>query len=382
MRRCRPPRWSISRVPAPCSTDPAPRKRQPLEERVIEHVEQSAAEAQHRQHRHAGGNTQRPETQPECDDADVLHAVIGQQPLEIVLGKREEHAEDTRRHPDPDQHPAPPGLRRSEELEHPDEAVDPVLIITPDMTAETWLARPMGLRQPDMQGNEAGLGTEPMTARRKSGPVRPGAAAPPVQSRRNRATRPRRQQHEHRQEKRGPRCVATRYVQPASRTDGCSCSKITRKKEASAMVSQAMRNRTPFLATMTIAMLATRRLKQNQDGPSAFVSRKTAGTPPRTERPARRAAPWGQGRSPTPDPARPRTPRRGHSTADAGSRPVPPGGRAPREPASARTPAPRRRPADRRPLARPPQCQRAESAQDRRADSDEKQEHPILPAAA
>ena len=69
-----------------------------------------------------------------------------------------------------------------------------------------------------------------------------------------------------------PRCVAIRYVQPASRTLAVSRSNVTRKKDASAMTSQATRNSTPFLATMTSAMLTTRRSKQNQASPSALVA--------------------------------------------------------------------------------------------------------------
>ena len=38
------------------------------------------------------------------------------------------------------------------------------------------------------------------------------------------------------------------------------------------MTSQATRNSTPFLATMTSAMLTTRRSKQNQAPPSALVA--------------------------------------------------------------------------------------------------------------
>ena len=65
-----------------------------------------------------------------------------------------------------------------------------------------------------------------------------------------------------------PRCVATRYVQPARTTLSSSCSNVTRKNEASDMISHATRNRTAFPAVTTRTMLATSALKKNQGGPS------------------------------------------------------------------------------------------------------------------
>ena len=61
--------------------------------------------------------------------------------------------------------------------------------------------------------------------------------------------------------------------QPASRTAAFSRSKVTRKNEASAIVSQARRNRMPFLATKTSPMLTTRKSKQHQAAPSDLAPR-------------------------------------------------------------------------------------------------------------
>ena len=64
-----------------------------------------------------------------------------------------------------------------------------------------------------------------------------------------------------------PRCVATRYVQPARRTSGRSSSNMTRKYDDSAIASHAKRNRRPLAARHTIAMLATSTLKKNHETP-------------------------------------------------------------------------------------------------------------------
>ena len=56
-------------------------KEQSLEKRMIQHMQQSAAESQNRQNRLIQSQSQHAQSQPQGDDADILHAVIGQQPL-------------------------------------------------------------------------------------------------------------------------------------------------------------------------------------------------------------------------------------------------------------------------------------------------------------
>ena len=94
------------------------------------------------------------------DDADILHRVIGEQPLEIVLHQRIEHAHHggdaaKREHDD-----APPPGRRRRQIEHDaDEAVDRDLgHHAAHQRRDMARRRRMRERQPDMQRHEAGLG--------------------------------------------------------------------------------------------------------------------------------------------------------------------------------------------------------------------------------
>ena len=75
-------------------------EQQSLEDRVVQHVVEAGGDADrgqslavHRERHHAGA-------QPEQDDADVLDAVVGEQPLEVVLHQRIQHAENRRERPD------------------------------------------------------------------------------------------------------------------------------------------------------------------------------------------------------------------------------------------------------------------------------------------
>ena len=61
-------------------------EKQALEEAVIEHVQERARVAQGRHRGIAISASEQANPDPEGDDADVLDAVIGEQPLEVVLG--------------------------------------------------------------------------------------------------------------------------------------------------------------------------------------------------------------------------------------------------------------------------------------------------------
>ncbi len=58
---------------------------QGLEETVVPDVEQSSRHAEHDQLRASRGAAEQRDAQPEADDPDVLHAVIREQPLQVVL---------------------------------------------------------------------------------------------------------------------------------------------------------------------------------------------------------------------------------------------------------------------------------------------------------
>jgi len=85
-------------------------KQQSLEDGMIDHMKQPARKAEDRQRRRMDVHAQQAQAQAHRDDADVLDAVIGQQPLEVMLRQREQHAQDAGHHADCDQYPAPPGL--------------------------------------------------------------------------------------------------------------------------------------------------------------------------------------------------------------------------------------------------------------------------------
>ncbi len=84
------------------------KEQQALEQGVIEHMQQRAAKAQHHQHRRTRAHAQQSDAQPQRNDADVFDAVIRQQPLQVVLGQRKQHAQHARTQPDGDEYPAPP----------------------------------------------------------------------------------------------------------------------------------------------------------------------------------------------------------------------------------------------------------------------------------
>ena len=80
-----------------------------------------------------------PDPEPQSDDSDILHAVVGEKALEIVLRQGEEHAENPGNEADYYEKPTPPIRRDFEEANGPQQTINPVLIMTPDMTADTGL---------------------------------------------------------------------------------------------------------------------------------------------------------------------------------------------------------------------------------------------------
>ena len=98
----------------------------------------------------------------EQNDPDVLHAVIGQEPLEVVLDERVEDAEEGGSRADEEEDRAPPRRPLAEPVEaHAQEAVDAQL--DHDARHEgrhVTRGRGMGQRQPDVERNEARLRPE------------------------------------------------------------------------------------------------------------------------------------------------------------------------------------------------------------------------------
>ena len=95
---------------------------QALETGVVDRVVQPADEAQRGQRHQPVAVEDQPSADAHQDDADVLHRVIGQQPLEVVLHQRIEHAQQRRdraqpparpRPTRPDRRPADPAPTRS-----------------------------------------------------------------------------------------------------------------------------------------------------------------------------------------------------------------------------------------------------------------------------
>ena len=104
----------------------------------------------------------KPDAQAQRDDADVLDAVIRQQPFQVVLRQRKQHAEHTRSQPDANEHPAPPQRRRAQKRERAQQSINARL----DHHARHQrrnVARRGGMRfrQPDVKRHEAGLRAEP-----------------------------------------------------------------------------------------------------------------------------------------------------------------------------------------------------------------------------
>jgi len=135
-------------------------EQQALEHAVVEDVEQRGGEAERGGGRHGIRFEGQREPQPDEDDADVLHRVVGQQPLEIVLHQGMQDTEHGR-HPAQQNHQgAPPPERWTEQVEHDArETVDGDLghDAAHQRGYMAW-RRGVGKGQPHMQRHEPRLG--------------------------------------------------------------------------------------------------------------------------------------------------------------------------------------------------------------------------------
>ncbi len=70
------------------------KEQEALEDRVVEHMQQPGGKANDRERRYVSREPKHAGTDAEQDNPDILDAVIGKQPLQIVLRQREQHAEN------------------------------------------------------------------------------------------------------------------------------------------------------------------------------------------------------------------------------------------------------------------------------------------------
>ena len=148
------------RSPVAPSTAPEPRNKRFLNSEWLSTCSSAAVKASAAAQPSPIGLKAEREAEADEDDADILDRVIGEQPLQIVLHQRVEHAHDAgdagkRQH----QH-APPPFGRPEQVEHDaHEGIDRDLGHDAAQQARDMARRRgVGERQPGMQRHEAGLG--------------------------------------------------------------------------------------------------------------------------------------------------------------------------------------------------------------------------------
>ena len=94
----RPPRWSISRVCDGVDDRAGTEEEQGLEQGVVPDMQQAAAQAEDDPIRAAQRTADQGQAEAHDDDADVLDAVVGEQPLQVVLADGKGDPEDARDH--------------------------------------------------------------------------------------------------------------------------------------------------------------------------------------------------------------------------------------------------------------------------------------------
>ena len=132
-----------------------------LEEAVIPDVEEAARQAEDQPIAPMGRAAEHREAEAHHDDADVFDAVVGQEPLKVVLGYREDDSEKAADHAQAE-HRAAPGRRRLGQQE--DEAHEGI-----DAHLQHYAGEHRGnvagrarvrSRKPEMQGHDSGLEPE------------------------------------------------------------------------------------------------------------------------------------------------------------------------------------------------------------------------------
>ncbi len=142
---------------------PGAQEEQALEDRVVDRVEDGGGQGEGREFRRALRVQQQRAADADQDDADVLDAVEGKQPLDVVLHDRVKHAHHGRDRADgQDQQGQPVGAAADDIDRQPDQAVDPGLDHRPGHDGRNVRRRHrVGARQPGVERHRAGLGREP-----------------------------------------------------------------------------------------------------------------------------------------------------------------------------------------------------------------------------
>ena len=104
MRRSSPPMRSRSREPTRALEGAGREEQQRLEHRVVEDVQERRGEGDRRPGRIALRGEEDGCAEPERDDPDVLDRVKGEQPLQVVLHQRVEHAAQRGQQPQAEDH--------------------------------------------------------------------------------------------------------------------------------------------------------------------------------------------------------------------------------------------------------------------------------------
>ena len=126
MGRMRPPISSMFRVPVECSTDPAPRNRRHLKIAWFSVWNIAAIRATAASSRMPGNAENQSRAQTHENDADILDAVVGQKPFEIMLHQGIQDAKNGRDDSDDEHQQARPGRHSSQRIqENAGHAIDP-----------------------------------------------------------------------------------------------------------------------------------------------------------------------------------------------------------------------------------------------------------------
>jgi hypothetical protein len=129
---------------------------------VIQDVKERSREAQEGGHLAGLTLPQETDADSKADDADVLDAAIRETPLQILLRQGVQDSDETGERSDDDQRRSPPRLRPTQKGQSPQQPIDPDLDHHARHESGHVARRGrMCVGQPDVQGPEAGLGSEP-----------------------------------------------------------------------------------------------------------------------------------------------------------------------------------------------------------------------------
>ena len=146
--------------PGACRVDDRTRaqEKQGLEEAVVPDMEEAARHAQHKEFGTAARAAQHRQPHAHQDDADVLDAVVGQEPLDVVLRHREGHAEEARDGAQGQDHRAPGGGEAGQQGQCAQKAVYSHLQHHAGEHGRDLAGRGrVGAGQPEMKGHRARL---------------------------------------------------------------------------------------------------------------------------------------------------------------------------------------------------------------------------------